>query len=172
MIPNMRSRLFQCDQMLPSQLFSLSLFHTQSVSLSIFYSISLCLFLSLSSSVSVSLFLSLFLVLSPSISLSVSIALFLSLSMSFISLSLTHRLYFFFKDTKHLSNRNVYTHNPTLGISSVTRFVKMLPLFKMFEIICQQFECFVSIWQNIESILAKVTIGQISIVSNGQKLKK
>ena len=116
--------------MLPSQLFSLSLFHTQSVSLSIFYSISLCLFLSLSSSVSVSLFLSLFLVLSPSISLSVSIALFLSLSMSFISLSLTHRLYFFFKDTKHLSNRNVYTHNPTLGISSVTRFVKMLPLWQ------------------------------------------
>ena len=116
--------------MLPSQLFSLSLFHTQSVSLSIFYSISLCLFLSLSSSVSVSLFLSLFLVLSPSISLSVSIALVLSLSMSFISLSLTHRLYFFFKDTKHLSNRNVYTHNPTLGISSVTRFVKMLPLWQ------------------------------------------
>lgn len=111
-----------------------------SSSLSLSFTRSLCLFLSFTLSLyvsfylylllSLSLYFSLYFWSSLLVSLSLSLSLYSSLSMSFISLSLTHRLYFFFKDTKHLSNRNVYTHNPTLGISSVTRFVKMLPLWQ------------------------------------------
>ena len=59
-----------------------------------------------------------------------------------------------------------------VGISSVTRFCKILPVWQLSKNLRLLFEGFFSVWTNYEHTFANVySIGHILIVASGQVLK-